>query len=154
MEYSTAAAIPLVLCGDFNSKPGSGVYDLITSGQLPGGHEDLGEFKYGSFTKDGMKHQFSLKSSYSHIGELPFTNYTPDFTGVIDYVMYSTNALQVTALLGGVDPEYLQRVPGFPNIHFPSDHLALLSEFVVKGKKEPRKVTEVDFGPQRERRQH
>ncbi|KAE9961928.1 hypothetical protein BLS_001116 [Venturia inaequalis] len=151
MEYSDPASIPLVLCGDFNSTTASGVYDLITSGQLPAGHPDLGDFKYGNFTRDGMKHQFSLKSSYNHIGELPFTNYTPGFTGVIDYIMYSTNALQVTGLLGKVDPDYLQRVPGFPNPHFPSDHLALQSEFVVKGKKE-RKVTEVDFGPQKDRR--
>ena len=51
------------------------------------------------------------------------------------------------------DPEewfYLLRVPGFPNWHFPSDHLALLAEFVVKGRKE-KKIVEADFGPQRDR---
>lgn len=151
MEYSTGAQIPLVVCGDFNSTPGSGVYDLISHGTLSNSHTDLGTRKYGNFTRDGMTHPFSLKSAYASIGELSFTNYTPGFTGVIDYVWYSTNALQVTGLLGEVDKEYLQRVPGFPNYHFPSDHLALLAEFAVKGRKE-KKVVEADFGPQRERR--
>jgi len=150
MEYSSGAQIPLIMCGDFNSTPDSGVYDLIAHGALSHSHSDLGSHKYGNFTREGMSHPFSLKSSYSAIGELSFTNYTPGFTGVIDYIWYSTNALQVVGLLGEVDKEYLQRVPGFPNYHFPSDHLALYSQFVVKARKE-KKIVEADFGPQRDR---
>ena len=118
-----------------------------------GVNADLGTQKYGDFTRNGMNHPFSLKSAYSNIGEWPFTNYTPDFREVIDYVWYSTNALQVTALLGEIDPEYMRRVPGFPNWHFPSDHLALWAEFQVKGRKE-RKQVEADFGPSRRDRGH
>jgi CCR4-NOT transcription complex subunit 6 len=154
VEYPSGSAIPMVICGDFNSKPDSGVYDLITSGNLISDHPDLQSFKYGDLSRNGMSHPFNLKSSYSQIGELPFTNYTPGFTDVIDYIMFSANSLQVTALLGEVDADYLQRVPGFPNQHFPSDHLALHSQFVVKRPKEARKQTEVDFGPQKERRHH
>jgi len=99
-----------------------------------------------------MAHPFSLKSSYANIGELSFTNYTPGFTGVIDYIWYSTNSLQVTGLLGEVPKEYLQTVPGFPNWHFPSDHLALLSQFSVKPRKAEMKAVPVDFGSQRDRR--
>ncbi|KAF2459685.1 Endonuclease/exonuclease/phosphatase [Lineolata rhizophorae] len=143
MEYSSGSSIPLVLCIDSNSLPGSGVYDLISSGTLSHAHPDLGERKYGAFTREGMTHPFALKSAYGAVGELSFTNYTPAFTGVIDYIWYSTNSLQVTGLLGEVDPEYLKRVPGFPNWHFPSDHLALMAEFVVKGRA---KKVEADFG--------
>lgn len=147
MEYSTGSQIPLILCGDLNSQPGSGVYDLLAYGTLRNDHSDLADRAYGNFTRDGMAHPFSLKSSYASIGELSFTNYTPNFTAVIDYIWYSTNALQVTGLLGEVDKDYLQRVPGFPNYHFPSDHLALLAEFVVKPKKEKRTgLMEPDFG--------
>ncbi len=151
LEYASGAQIPLVVCGDFNSSAGSGVYDLLAHGALANTHSDLANRGYGNFTRDGMAHPFSLKSSYANVGELGFTNYTPGFTDVVDYIWYSTNALQVTGLLGDVDKEYLQRVPGFPHYHFPSDHLALLAEFLVKTKKE-RKVVEADFGPQRERR--
>ena len=153
MSYNSAAEIPMVICGDFNSKPESGVHELLTTGNLAANHKDLGTFKYGDISKHGVHHPFSLKSSYGNIGELPFTNYTPPFTGVLDYIFYTTNALTCTGLLGEVDKEYLTRVPGFPNVHYPSDHLLLMSEFKAKPRKE-RKVTEVDFGPQKENRRN
>lgn len=151
LEYSSGNQIPLLICGDFNSSAGSGVYDLLTLGNVAGSHADLANRGYGNFTRDGMAHPFSLKSAYSGIDELSFTNYTPGFTGVLDYIWYSTNTLQVRGVLGNVDQEYLRKVPGFPNHHFPSDHLALRAEFSVKARKE-RKAVEADFGPQRERR--
>lgn len=150
VEYASGPQIPMVLCGDFNSLPDSAVHELITHGSLPKSHADLGDYKYGNFTRDGMAHPFNLKSAYGGIGELRFTNYTPGFQGVIDYIWYTTNAMQVTGLLGEVDHEYLQRVPGFPNYHFPSDHLALLAQFVMKPAKAARKAAvEADFGLQR-----
>lgn len=150
MEYADGAQIPLLLCGDFNSTPHSGIYDLIVQGNLPNSHSDLGSRKYGNFTRDGISHPFSLKSSYSSINELAFTNYTPNFVGVLDYIWYSTSTLQVVGLLGDIDKDYLQRVPGFPNYHFPSDHVALYAQYIVKGRKE-KKVTEPDFGQGRDR---
>lgn len=151
LEYSSGSQIPLIMCGDFNSGVGSGVYDLITQGSLAGNHSDLANRGYGNFTRDGMEHPFSLKSAYSGTAELSFTNYTATFQGVLDYIWYSTNSLQTRGVLGDVDQEYLRKVPGFPNHHFPSDHLPLRAEFSVKLRKE-RKVVEADFGPQRERR--
>jgi len=148
VSYESGTQIPVLVCGDFNSTHDSGVYDLITQGSLSNSHSELGTQKYGDFTRNGMAHPFSLQSSYGKIGELPFTNWTPDFRQVIDYVWYSTNTLQVAGLLGQVDPNYMSRVPGFPNYHFPSDHLLLMAEYSVKEKKE-RKVVEADFGPQR-----
>lgn len=145
-SYEGGTQIPILVCGDFNSTHDSGVYDLITTGSLSSKHPDLENHKYGDFTRNGMTHPFSLKSSYNDIGELPFTNWTPDFREVIDYIWYSTNTLQVTGLLGQVDGGYMGRVPGFPNYHFPSDHLLLMAEYCVKERKE-RKVVEADFGP-------
>lgn len=148
LEYLSGSQIPLILCGDFNSGAGSGVYDLITQGSVSGDHSDLANRGYGNFTRDGIKHPFSLKSAYSGTDELSFTNYTPNFTGVLDYIWFSTNALQIRGVLGDVDHEYLRKVPGFPNHHFPSDHLALRAEFSIKSRKD-RKVAE---GLSRERR--
>ena len=145
-EYLSGPQIPLIICGDFNAAVGSGIYDLITRGSLPGNHPDLGNRGYGSLTREGMTHPFKLKSAYSTTAELSFTNYTPNFIGVIDYIWYSTNALQVRSLLGSVDEEYLRKVPGFPNHDFPSDHLALKAEFSVK----QRRDTKCAEGVQRE----
>ncbi|EER24281.1 Glucose-repressible alcohol dehydrogenase transcriptional effector [Coccidioides posadasii str. Silveira] len=149
VEYSSASQIPILVCGDFNSCPGSAVYNLLAHGRMAEEHPDLEKRLYGNLSRMGMSHPFTLKSAYSTIGELSFTNYTPGFTDVIDYIWYSSNTLQVTALLGEVDKEYLKRVPGFPNYHFPSDHLALMAEFSVKSKKN--KPVEADFGPQRDK---
>ncbi|GIZ37884.1 hypothetical protein CKM354_000131400 [Cercospora kikuchii] len=148
LKYDESTHIPLIICGDFNSTSKSGVYDLITQGSLSNSYEELGKYSYGDFTRNGMSHPFSLKSAYSHIGEMKFTNYTPDFRQVIDWQFYSTQSMQVTGLLGEVDKDYMKRVPGFPNHYFPSDHLPLMTQFAIKEKKE-RKVTETDFGNSR-----
>ena len=136
VEYFSASQIPLLICGDFNSGADSGVYELITQGSVAPDHYHFGDRKYGNFTRDGIAHQFSMKSAYNGTEELSFTNYTPNFSGVLDYIWYSTNALQVRGVLGDVDLEYLRRVPGFPNYHFPSDHLPIKAEFSVKARKE------------------
>ena len=135
-EYPNGVAIPLIVCGDYNSVPGSGVHDLLSAGRLPPDHPELKDYHYGNFTRDGMSHEFQLKSAYGSIGELKFTNYTPGFAGVVDYIWYGTNAFQVLELLGDIDDEYLKRVPGFPNIHFPSDHIALQAKFAIKPRKD------------------
>lgn len=156
MEYKSSTQIPLVICGDFNSTSESSVYELLAHGHVPPDHLELGNYQYGNFTRDGLQHPFSLRSSYASLESTPealtFTDYTPGFTDVIDYIWYSTNALEVTALLGPVDADYLKRVPAFPNYHFPSDHLSLFAEFSVKSRKEKRAIVEPDFGPQRDRR--
>jgi len=149
MKYDEATQIPLIMCGDYNSTHDSGVYELITQGSLSSSHVELGSNHYGDLTRHGMSHPFTLKSAYSGIGELPFTNYTPDFRKVIDWVFYSTNTIQVTKVLGEVDPDYMRRVPGWPNHYFPSDHLPLMMEFAIKERKERKAAVETDFGPSR-----
>jgi len=148
-EYTSGTQIPLLICIDTNSLPDSGVYELLANGTLSPSHPDLGTYSYGNFTRQGMSHPFALKSAYAP-KDLPFTNYTPGFEGMIDYIWYTGTHMSVKGLLGKVDEEYLRRCPGFPSWHYPSDHLALLAEFAVKerrggGAKEAVK-REVDFG--------
>ena len=149
-SYASGMQIPLVVCGDFNSAKETGVYQLLSQGFVPPDHRDLTSRRYGSFTRDGIAHPFKLRSAYNGNGGtadmeyLEFTNYTPGFSGCIEYIWHSTN-LRCTKLLGNVDFDYLQKVPGFPNFHFPSDHIPLFSEFAVEPRKE-RKVVEASFG--------
>ncbi|KAJ3021509.1 Glucose-repressible alcohol dehydrogenase transcriptional effector [Thoreauomyces humboldtii] len=148
---TTAAAgtetnrFPLLMCGDLNSLPDSGVYEYLSRGRVPQDHKDFGTYTYGPYTSEGLHHKFSLKSSYSHTGELDFTNFTPDFTGVIDYVWYSTNTLDVSGLLGSVDKDYVARTVGFPNAHHPSDHLPLVVSMRVKSSAGPGGPTAIRF---------
>ncbi|KAI1259412.1 glucose-repressible alcohol dehydrogenase transcriptional effector [Xylariaceae sp. FL1019] len=143
-EYRNNTDIPLLVCGDYNSTRDSSVYELLEKGRIPPDHPDLVGHSYGNFTRDGIEHPFSLRNSYAHLfgtpDELTFTNYTPTFSGVLDYIWYSTNALDLVELLGPPDTEYLKRVPGFPNYHFPSDHIQIMGEFVFKSKRERKAV--------------
>lgn len=149
-DYKYSVDIPLLVCGDFNSTPDSSVCELLAKGFVPGNHPDFEKRKYGNFTANGIQHPFSLRNSYEHLNktenELPFTNYTPGFDGVIDYIWFSANTMEVVELLGPPDKEYLKRVPGFPHYHFPTDHIQLLAEFVIKARKEKKSFPEPDFG--------
>lgn len=120
-KYNSGSEIPLIVCGDFNSLPSSGVYEYLSHGSIDKEHEDFMGLDYGNYIKDGRKHPFSLKSAYGRLGELPFTNYTPGFKGAIDYIWHTSNSLEVIGLLKEIDRAYLDGVVGFPNAHFPSE---------------------------------
>lgn len=151
LEYSNGSKIPIIVCGDYNSGPGSPVYDLFTKRILDANHGDFKGREYGSLSKDGMKHIFTMKSANTLISPRFITNYTPEFEDELDHIFYSSNSLRPLGALGTVDPEYMRRVPGFPNQHFPSDHLALMAEFQVEKPSNTQKV-EADFGNSSSRR--
>ncbi|KAG8970351.1 Glucose-repressible alcohol dehydrogenase transcriptional effector [Tulasnella sp. 419] len=137
--YDSANKIPTIVCGDFNSIPSSGVYEFLSTGAVPPNHVDFMSHKYGKYTDEGMKHSLSLKSAYAAAqggAELPITNYTPSFKGVIDYIWFSNQSLTVEGVLGEVDEKYLEKVVGFPNAHFPSDHVCIIADFRVNRQKE------------------
>jgi len=131
-KYASGTQVPMIVCGDFNSTPDSGVYEFLSQGRASPKHEDFMDHIYGSYTSEGLHHNFALRSAYGNLGELPFTNLTPGFRGVIDYIWYTGNSLAASGLLGEVDRTYLSRIVGFPNAHFPSDHVCMLAEFKVK----------------------
>ncbi|KAG6817489.1 hypothetical protein H0H87_008114 [Tephrocybe sp. NHM501043] len=137
-HYTEGTKIPLIICGDFNSVPGSGVYEFLSNGTLPPDHPDFLSHKYGRLTTDGLRHRLGLKSAYSApgIGEPPLTNHTPSFQGSIDYIWYGSANLAVNGALGEVDKGYLEKVVGFPNAHFPSDHVCITASFRVKPPRE------------------
>ncbi|KAG0655696.1 Glucose-repressible alcohol dehydrogenase transcriptional effector [Monosporozyma unispora] len=120
--------VPMIICGDFNSYLDSAVYELLSTGSVKN-HPDGVKRDYGYMSQGSFSHQLALSSSYGCIGELPFTNFTPSFVNIIDYIWYSSNALRVRGLLGKIDEDYVSKFIGFPNDKFPSDHLPLLTRF-------------------------
>lgn len=136
--------IPLILCGDFNSLPDSGVLEYFTKGRVPTDHGDFLNYNYDRFFqstirststvrsptgKPELRHPFDLKSCYT-LEQMTYSNYTYHFKGTIDYIFYSCDFFQLLGVLGGVSNEWLKayKVIGCPNPHFPSDHIPLLCE--------------------------
>jgi CCR4-NOT transcription complex subunit 6 len=76
-------SIQLLLCGDFNSLPDSGVIEYLTAGRVPSDHPDFKDFKYKSCLQrlstreksNEYTHSFQLGTAYSE-DIMPFTNYT------------------------------------------------------------------------------
>jgi len=109
---------PIIIAGDFNSLPNSGVYQLYSTGKVSGKHKDMQQ--YGS--KRDFVHQFNLKSAYAHLQE-PISNYTPWFNGTLDYIWYNEQ-FDLCSLLG--PPKIME--PGLPSPLWSSDHIALVCE--------------------------
>ncbi|XP_013381924.1 uncharacterized protein LOC106152755 isoform X2 [Lingula anatina] len=131
-------SIPLILCGDFNSLPSSGVVEYLNTGMVSTTHLDmkdkgyetcLQKFQCGE-SKDIYTHSFKLSQAYSE-DVMQYTNYTYDFKGIIDYIYYSRDLMSPLGVLGPYDTEWFQenKVHGCPHPHIPSDHFALLCEF-------------------------
>lgn len=78
-----ASNIQLVLCGDFNSLPDSGVIEFLSTGRVSQDHKDFKDFSYklclekiSSCDKPNeFTHSFKLASAYSE-EIMPYTNYT------------------------------------------------------------------------------
>uniref|UniRef100_A0A1D1XVK6 Carbon catabolite repressor protein 4 4 n=2 Tax=Anthurium amnicola TaxID=1678845 RepID=A0A1D1XVK6_9ARAE len=111
----------VIVAGDFNSIPGDMVYQFIVSGNastrlLP----DSGPL-------------IPLRSLYASVGgEPPFTNCTPDFTGTLDYIFFSSSSnLKPVGLLQIPGHESPEVAGGLPNYYHPSDHLPIGGDFEV-----------------------
>lgn len=78
-----ASNIQLVLCGDFNSLPDSGVIEFLSTGRVLQDHKDFKDFSYKQCLEkilscdkpNEFTHSFKLASAYND-GIMSFTNYT------------------------------------------------------------------------------
>jgi CCR4-NOT transcription complex subunit 6 len=135
--------VHLLLCGDLNSLPDSGVVEFLQTSRVSAKHVDFKDLVYKSSlqrisyssTSDRTTeytHPFRLASAYS-TDVMPFTNYTFDFRGIIDYIFFSRPSMNVLGLLGPMEPNWLteNKVVGAPHPSIPSDHFPLLVELEV-----------------------
>lgn len=130
-------SVQLLLCGDFNSLPDSGVVEFLSNGRVSNEHADFKDKGYkncmqrllGTDNVTEFAHPFKLASAYS-VDVMPYTNFTFEFKGIIDYVFYTKTGMVPLGLLGPLSVEWLQehRVLGCPHPHIPSDHFPLLVE--------------------------
>eukprot|EP00300_Choanocystis_sp_HF-7_P043220 c9822_g1_i1.p1 GENE.c9822_g1_i1~~c9822_g1_i1.p1 ORF type:complete len:395 (-),score=86.36 c9822_g1_i1:24-1208(-) len=135
--------MPVVICGDFNSTPDSGVWEFLHKGHLPPQHSDFGKLQWGHYTHSkngqmgrGCTHDLNLDSAYySVLGHEPsFTNASFDFTGCLSYIWFTPQTLRVHGVLETISKQALEEEIAMPNSQFPSDHLSLFAEFIFDDK--------------------
>ncbi|XP_068231393.1 uncharacterized protein [Palaemon carinicauda] len=143
-------AIQLLLCGDLNSLPESGVVEFLTKGNVSMDHEDFKGFGYKTcLQKIAMAnasnpalvntnsniytHSFRLSAAYD-FSIMAYTNYTYDFKGIIDYIFQNSDTMTALGVLGPIDPEWFRenKVMGCPHPHIPSDHFPLLVQLEMR----------------------
>ncbi|XP_022672627.1 CCR4-NOT transcription complex subunit 6-like isoform X2 [Varroa jacobsoni] len=134
--------IPIILTGDLNSLPDSGVIEYLRNGRIACDHPDFKELNsYRSCLKkmtvdsnsqlgaNSYTHPFQLEQGYTE-NDMPYTNYTYDFQGMIDYIFFTKKQITVAGILGPLDPEWLaeNKVIGCPHQEIPSDHIPLVAQ--------------------------
>ncbi|KAK8399754.1 hypothetical protein O3P69_003646 [Scylla paramamosain] len=142
-------SIQLLLCGDLNSLPDSGVVEFLTKGTVSMDHEDFKGFGYKTclqkiaMTKNNNSlvntaancytHSFRLSAAYD-FSIMAYTNYTYDFKGIIDYIFHSADTMSALGVLGPIDPDWFRdnKVMGCPHPHIPSDHFSLLVQLEMR----------------------
>jgi len=107
---------PVILLGDFNSTPDSNVFEYLSKGSIPKKRTPTFLYQYFNFY-----HSLKLSSAYSPIYS-PYTNFTPSFTGCLDYIWYDTFCFDLIGIVGPLEDNSL-----LPNINEPSDHCYIMS---------------------------
>ncbi|KAM1735727.1 hypothetical protein ACFX12_014165 [Malus domestica] len=152
-KIAASADIPMLVCGDFNSVPGSAPHTLLAMGKVDPLHTDLQVDPLNILRPlSKLIHQLPLVSAYSSFARLGvglgmeqlrrrmdpttneplFTNCTRDFIGTLDYIFYTADSLTVESLLELLDEESLRKDTALPSPEWSSDHIALLAEFRCK----------------------
>ncbi|KAI4887314.1 hypothetical protein NFI96_014692 [Prochilodus magdalenae] len=119
----------LLFCGDFNSTPSSGLFQLLSQGSLPENHSD--------WASNGPEEliQMELLSPYqltSACGEPAYTNYVGGFHGCLDYIFIEPQALQVEQVIPLPSHQEVTTYQALPSVSHPSDHIALVCDLKWK----------------------
>ncbi|PAV75320.1 hypothetical protein WR25_00323 [Diploscapter pachys] len=131
---------PVLICGDLNSLPDSGVFEFLSQGQLSRKHPDLKTFREdaclerfsSSDDSNVLTHALRLDSAVD-TSSIPFTNYTLDFKGMIDYIFSTPQSLARLGILGSFDSNWVtnNKILGFPHPHVPSDHIPIMAQYAI-----------------------
>jgi len=133
-KFNVRQNLPIILCGDFNSKPESSVYEFLSTGALGAEHPDLSHDPCDVVPASAdFRHDLRLVSSFvSVMGQEPkFTNYTEGFKGTIDYIFATCDDVYCSGVYLIPPEESLSKHTrtALPNPQFPSDHLGLCADF-------------------------
>ncbi|CAL1614220.1 unnamed protein product [Knipowitschia caucasica] len=125
---SVSPGAALVFCGDFNSTPHSGVFELLTHSSIAQSHPD--------WLSSGPDHHcpMDLASPFppllSACGTPPYTNYVGGFKGCLDYVYIQPDHMEVAQVIPLPSHEEVTTYEALPSVSHPSDHIALVCDLL------------------------
>ncbi|XP_077292174.1 2',5'-phosphodiesterase 12 [Arctopsyche grandis] len=117
--------VSLLLCGDFNSVPSCGVYQLYTTGFVPSDYIDFKSNESEALSNVILKQSIPLASA---CGTPEFTNFTVGFADCLDYIFYNKECFDVVQIIPLPSNEELRQNSAIPSVVFPSDHVALVAD--------------------------
>ncbi|XP_026818111.1 2',5'-phosphodiesterase 12 [Rhopalosiphum maidis] len=117
--------VSVIFCGDFNSTPESGVYDLATNLLLPEKHRTVKML-------NDLKNNLDFKMDSAYDTDVLYSNYTETFFGLLDYIFFTNQHLELIQVLSMPSHDDVIQYGGIPSVLFPSDHLALIADFKIK----------------------
>ncbi|CAL1533474.1 unnamed protein product [Lymnaea stagnalis] len=118
--------ISLVFCGDFNSAPHLGVFQLMTAQMIPTDHADwISAGKEEAFTSLELYQPINMESA---CGRPAYTNFTQGFQETLDYIFIDSDKLEVTSVVPMPSEEEVRAHVALPSIVFPSDHIAQICD--------------------------
>ncbi|XP_041671463.1 2',5'-phosphodiesterase 12 isoform X2 [Cheilinus undulatus] len=123
-EVSPGAA--LIFCGDFNSVPNSGVFQLLTETVVPQQHADWSSSGPEELCRMELLSDFP--SLLSACGQPAYTNYVGGFHGCLDYIFIQPDSMQVEQVIPLPTHQEVTTYEALPSVAHPSDHIALICD--------------------------
>lgn len=117
---------PLVFCGDFNSSPDSGVFQLVTETRIPREHADWSSS--GSEESCSMELLSAFPPLMSACSQPTYTNYVGGFHGCLDYIFIQPESMQVEQVIPLPSHQEVTTYAALPSVSHPSDHIALICD--------------------------
>ncbi|KAM8755825.1 2',5'-phosphodiesterase 12 [Acanthopagrus schlegelii] len=121
-----APGAPLVFCGDFNSSPNSGVFQLVTEALVPQQHEDWSSS--GPEESCSMELPSAFPPLLSACSVPAYTNYVGGFHGCLDYIFIQPDSMQVEQVIPLPSHQEITTYEALPSVAHPSDHIALICD--------------------------
>lgn len=121
-----APGAPLIFCGDFNSTPDSGVFQLLNEGAVPPQHADWSSS--GPEASVSLQLLSPLPPLLSACGRPDYTNYVGGFHGCLDYIFIQPDAVQVEQVIPLPSHQEVITYEALPSVAHPSDHMALVCD--------------------------
>ncbi|KAM6946996.1 2',5'-phosphodiesterase 12 isoform 1-T2 [Lycodopsis pacificus] len=121
-----APGAPLLFCGDFNSSPNSGVFQLLSETAVPLQHADWSSS--GPEESCRMELQSTFPPLLSACSQPAYTNYVGGFHGCLDYIFIQPDRMQVEQVIPLPTHQEVTTYEALPSVAHPSDHIALICD--------------------------